>query len=69
MAGARQILGRAAEFHQHRRFVDHLAGAEADDVHAEHAVGLLVGEDLDEALGVQHGAGAALAVNGNLPTL
>ena len=27
---------------------------------AEHAVGLLVGEDLDEAVGVQHGARAAV---------
>ena len=30
---------------------DHVAGVGADDVHAEHAVGLGVGEDFDEAVG------------------
>ena len=32
MAGAREILGGAAEFHQHRGFVNHLAGLATDDV-------------------------------------
>ena len=64
VAGAREVLGRAAELHQHRRLVDHLAGAGADDVDAEHAVGRLVGEDLHEAVGVVHGAGAGIGGEG-----
>src|SRR5262245_46232435 len=39
VAGARQILRRAAELHDHRRLRDHLAGVGADDMHAQNAVG------------------------------
>ena len=39
---------------------DHVAGVGADDVHAEHAVGLGVGEDLHEAVGLLIGLGAAI---------
>ena len=60
MAGARQVLGRSAEFHQHRRLVDQVARALADDVDAEHPVGRLVGKDLHEAFGRQHGARPAV---------
>ena len=35
VAGAGQIFRGAAELHQHRRFVDEFARAEANDVHAE----------------------------------
>ena len=69
VAGAGEIFRRAAEFHQHRRLVDHLAGAEADDMHAEHAVGRLVGEDFHETVGVQHGAGAAVRREREFPDL
>ena len=34
VAGARQILGRAAELHQHRSLGDHGAGIGAKDMHA-----------------------------------
>ena len=60
VAGAGEVLGRAAELHQDAGLVDHLAGAEADDVGAEHPVRRRVGEDLDEAVGVAHGARAAV---------
>ena len=39
-----------AELHRHGGLGDHLAGVGADDVHAEHAVGLGVGEHLHEAV-------------------
>ena len=54
VAGAGEVLGRAAELHQNRDLVDHLAGAKAHDMPAEHAVAGGVGEDLDEAVGVAH---------------
>ena len=60
VAGARQILGRAAELHQHRRLGDHLRRVGAEDVHAEHAVGRGIGEDLHEAVGDVVGLGAAV---------
>ena len=56
MAGAGEVFGRAAEFHQHRRLVDHLAGPVAKDVHTEHAVGCLVGQHLDETVRMQRRA-------------
>ena len=50
--------------------VDHLAGAGADDMGAEHPVGRCVGEDLDEAVGVAAWrAPGHWPMNGNLPTL
>ena len=59
-----------AELHRDGGLRDHVAGVGADDMHAEHAVGLGVGQDFHEALG---GAwltlARPLAVNGNLPTL
>ncbi|EGE56106.1 hypothetical protein RHECNPAF_750070 [Rhizobium etli CNPAF512] len=58
VAAAAEIFRRTAELHQHGSLVDHLAGAETDDMAAEHAVGVLVGEDLDETVGRQHRAGA-----------
>ena len=60
VAGARDVLGRAAELHRDRRLGDHVAGVGADDVHAEHAVGLGVGEDLHEAVGGEVDLGAAV---------
>jgi hypothetical protein len=52
MAGAREILGRAAELDQDRALVDHLAGLHADDVRAQHAIGLRIGQELYEAIGL-----------------
>src|SRR6516162_4042329 len=53
VAGAGDVLGRGAELHGNRSLRDHVAGVRADDVHAQHAVGLGIGEDLHEALGLQ----------------
>ena len=50
-------------------FGDHVAGAGADDVDAEHAVGLGVGEDLDDAFGLVHGLGAAVGEEGEFADL
>src|SRR5829696_396201 len=66
VAGAREVLGRAAEFHQHRRFVDHLARFRPDDVHPEHPGGRRVGEDLHEAVGGVVDLGAAVRREGEL---
>ena len=60
VAGARDVLGRGAELHRDRGLRDHVAGVGADDVHAEHAVGLGVGQDLHEAVGLVVGLGAAV---------
>ena len=60
VAGARDVFRRGAELHRHRRLRDHVAGIGAEDVHAEHAVGLGVGEDLHEAVGLLVGLGAAV---------
>ncbi len=48
MAGPRQILGGTAELHQYRRFMDHFARLAADNMHAEHPIGLRICENLDE---------------------
>src|SRR5262245_8006394 len=60
MAGARQIFRRSAELDQDRALVDHLAGFYADDVHAQHAIGFRVRQELDEAVGLLVRLGAAV---------
>ena len=60
-AGTPQVFRSPTKFHKHGRLVDHLAGAEADDMRAEHAIRRLVGEDLYEAVRMQHGAGATVS--------
>ena len=40
MAGASQVFGTGAEFHRRRRFGNQIAGARAEDVHAQNAIGL-----------------------------
>ena len=55
-----RVFGRAAELHQHRRLGDHLAGVGADDMDAEHPIGVCVGEDLDEAVRRAVDLGAAV---------
>ncbi len=64
VAGARQILGGTAEFHQNRGFVDHFAGFAADNVHAEHPIGLRICENLHEAVGGLVDLGAAIGGEG-----
>src|SRR5215207_10429959 len=60
MAGACQILGGTAELHENAGFMNHFAGFAADDVHAEHAIGLRIGEDLHETVSGLVNLGAAV---------
>jgi hypothetical protein len=64
VAGAGDVFGTGAEGHGGRGFGDEVAGARADDVDAEDAVVLGVGEDFDFAVGVSQGAGAAVGEEG-----
>src|SRR6266511_4561083 len=60
MAGARQILGGTTKLHQNAGFMNHFAGFAADDVHAEHAIGLRICENLHEAVSGLVDLGAAV---------
>src|SRR5438128_1030557 len=60
MTCACQIFGGAAKFHQDAGFMDHFAGFAADDVHAEHAVGLRICENLHETVSGLVDLGAAV---------
>src|SRR5580704_11141910 len=64
VAGAGDILGRGAEFHGNRRLADHVAGIGAENVHAEHAVGLGVGQDFHKTFGGQVHLGAGIGSEG-----
>ena len=64
-----EILGRAAELHQHRCLGDHGAGVGAEDMHAEHAVGRRIGQHLDEAFRGAVDLGAAVGGEGKLADL
>src|SRR6516225_1720585 len=54
VAGAGEVLRRAAELHQDRDFVNEFTRAEANNMRAENAVSRGVGQNLDEALGAAH---------------
>ena len=56
--GAGDVFGAGAELERQHGLGDHLGRARADDVHAQDAVGPLVGDELDEALGLTQAAGA-----------
>src|SRR5579872_3205870 len=60
VAGAGDVFGRGAELHGDGGLGDHGLGVGAEDVHAEHAIGLGVGEDFDKAVGGEIGAGAGV---------
>src|SRR6516162_1517240 len=60
VAGTRQVLGRAAKFHQHRSFVDHFAGFNAYDVNAEHPIAFRICENLHESIRGLVDLGAAI---------
>src|SRR5262249_22780970 len=49
VAGAGQVLSRAAELHQHSRLGNHGAGVGADDVNAKHAIGIGLRKNFYEA--------------------
>ena len=61
VAGAGEVLGRRAEFHRDADLVDQVARHRPDDMRAEDAVGVLVGQHLDETLALEDGLGAAIA--------
>jgi len=50
--GVDDVVDGEAEFHRQRRFRDHVDGARSDHVDADDFVGLVVFDDLDEAVGV-----------------
>ena len=60
VAGARQVFGTSAKLHKHCHLVDEFACHGADDVAAEDAISLGVGEDFDEAVGGLVCLGAAI---------
>ena len=60
MAGAGQILGRTAKFHQNRDFMDQFAGHGANDMGPQHPIGAGIGEDFDKAIGGLVGLGPAI---------
>src|SRR5579864_854817 len=64
VAGAGDVFRRSAELHGERRLADHVAGIGAENVHAEHAVGLGVGQDFDKAFGGQVHLGAGIGGEG-----
>ena len=69
VAGAGHILGARAELHGDRDLSDQRAGIRPDDVRAQHAVRVLVGENLHEAVHLAHGARAAIRHEGELADL
>src|ERR1700687_1581526 len=50
----RDVLGAGAELHRQGCFGDEIRGARTEDVNAEDAIGLRVGEDLYATLGLIH---------------
>jgi hypothetical protein len=69
VAGAGDILRRRTELHRDGSLRNHIAGIRADDVDAQHAVGLGIGKDLHETFGLQIHLGAAVGSEGKLADL
>ena len=66
MTGAGNIFRRSTELHCDRGFGDHVAGVSADQMHAEHAIGLCIRQNLDETIGGLVHFGAAIGGEGKL---
>src|ERR1700691_5043557 len=64
VAGAGDVLGRRAEFHGDGRLADYVAGVGAENVYAEHAVGLGVRQDFHKTFGGQVHFGASIGGEG-----
>ena len=60
MACAGQILCRTTKLHQNGGFMDHFAGFPADNMHAQHTVGLRICENLHETVSGLVDLGAAV---------
>src|SRR5262245_50903597 len=53
VAGASNVFGGCTKFHCYGSLGNHVAGVGADELQAEHAVGLRISEDFDETVGGQ----------------
>lgn len=60
MDGAVDVFRRGAEFDGHHQFLDQVTGIGANDMRADHLLGLLVFQDLHETVGHRHGARAGI---------
>src|SRR5262249_61858252 len=69
VARAGDVLGARAELDRQRRLRDQVRGARTEDVDAEHAVGLRVGDHLDETVALFHGARAPVGEERELANL
>src|SRR5690625_395508 len=69
MNGPAHVLTGCAERHRRNRFGYEVTGPGADDVHAQDAVGLRVGQHLHLAVGAVHGAGAPHRLEGEVTLL
>ena len=61
VAGVGDVYGRCTKFHRLCGLRDHRARQRVDHPHAQHAVGLGIGDDLHKAIGVAVCLGAAAA--------
>lgn len=64
VASASNVLGGSTVLESKGALGDHLTGVGADNVHTEDTVGLSVGEELDETVGVGVGLGAGVGAEG-----
>src|SRR5882724_10299883 len=69
VAGAGDILGARVEFHRQHGLGDHVGGARPENVYAEHAVRLRIGDDLDEPVPLFHRPHAAVGEERKLADL
>lgn len=66
---AANVLGGSAVLKGKGALGDHLTGVGANNVHTENTVGLSVGEELDETVGVEVGLGARVGAEGEAADL
>jgi hypothetical protein len=64
VASTSDVLSRGAVLERKSALGDHLAGVRADNVHTEDTIGLGVGEELDQTVGVGVGLGARVGAEG-----
>ena len=60
----RDILGTSGKLHRCHTLGNQIRAARADDVNAQDAIGLGIGEDLDYSLGFVHAASARIGLEG-----
>ena len=64
VAGSSQVFRAGAVLEPNHSFCDHLTSARADNMGAQESVGLLVGQNLDHAVGVGDGLGPGVGQEG-----